>query len=70
VFDPDQPETGYGTLMHVNDGPDDLSDSGREHEWGGEYGPSLIDRYTRARCRTVGRRRTSSCPPGTRTTSR
>jgi hypothetical protein len=21
VFDPDQPETGYGTLMHVNDRP-------------------------------------------------
>jgi hypothetical protein len=32
--------------MHVKDGPDDLSDPGREHEWGGEYGPP--DCYTRA----------------------
>ena len=48
VFDPDRPETGYGALMHVKDGPDGLSDPGREHEWGGEYGPYVIDRYTRA----------------------
>jgi Domain of unknown function (DUF4185) len=48
VFDPDRPETGYGALMHVKDGPDDLSDPGRQHEWGGEYGPYVIDRYTRA----------------------
>ena len=34
--------------MHVKDGPDGLSDPGREHEWGGEYGPYVIDRYTRA----------------------
>ena len=34
--------------MHVKDAPDGLSDPGREHEWGGEYGPYVIDRYTRA----------------------
>jgi len=27
---------------------DGLSDPGREDEWGGEYGPYVIDRYTRA----------------------
>jgi hypothetical protein len=48
VFDPDQPETGYSALMHVKDGPDDLSDPGPEHEWGGEYGPYVIDRHTGA----------------------
>ena len=48
VFDPQWPGTGYGALMHVRHGPDGLSDPGREHEWGGEYGPYVIDRYTRA----------------------
>ena len=48
VFDPQWPDTGYGALMHVRHGPDGLSDPGREHEWGGEYGPYVIDRYTRA----------------------
>jgi hypothetical protein len=39
---------GYGAFMHVKDAPDGLSDPGREHEWGGEYGPYVVDRYTRA----------------------
>jgi Domain of unknown function (DUF4185) len=48
LFDPDWPDTGYGTFMHVKDAPDGLSDPGRHHEWGGEYGPYAIDRYTHA----------------------
>ena len=46
VLDPAR--DGYGTFMHVKDAPDGLSDPGREHEWGGEYGPYVVDRYTRA----------------------
>jgi len=48
VFDPGWTSTGYGEFMHVRDAPDGLSDPGRENEWGGEYGPYVIDRYTRA----------------------
>ncbi|MDT0349058.1 DUF4185 domain-containing protein [Pseudonocardia charpentierae] len=48
VFDPGWAGTGYGEFMHVRDAPDGLSDPGRENEWGGEYGPYVIDRYTRA----------------------
>ena len=48
VFDPGWAGTGYGEFMHVRDAPDGLSDPGREDEWGGEYGPYVIDRYTRA----------------------
>jgi hypothetical protein len=48
VFDPGWPGTGYGEFMHVQGTPDGLSDPGRENEWGGEYGPYVIDRYTRA----------------------
>jgi Domain of unknown function (DUF4185) len=48
AFDPRGPGVGYGAFMHALDAPDDLSDPGREHEWGGEYGPYVIDRYTRA----------------------
>jgi hypothetical protein len=48
IFDPAWPNVGYGHFMHVKDGADHLSDPGREHEGGGEYGPYLIDRYTRA----------------------
>jgi hypothetical protein len=48
VFCPDWADVGYGALMHVQNGPDGLSDPGREDEWGGEYGPYVIDRYTRA----------------------
>ena len=47
VFDPDWPGTGYGAFMHALRGSDGLSDPGREHEWGGEYGPYVIDRFTR-----------------------
>ncbi len=48
VFDPGWAGTGYGEFMHVRDAPDGLSDPGREDEWGGEYGPYVIDRFTRA----------------------
>ena len=48
MFDPGWPGLGYGHFMHVKDGSDPMSDPGREHEWGGEYGPYLVDRYTRA----------------------
>ena len=49
----------YGKYMHVSSkferGPHDkFSDPGRESEWGGEYGPYLIPRFTRgdaAHCR-------------------
>ena len=51
VFDPDWAGVGYGAFMHALPHPagpaDGLSDPGREHEWGGEYGPYAIDRYTR-----------------------
>jgi hypothetical protein len=47
VFDPGWAGTGYGEFMHVQDAPDGLSDPGRENEWGGEYGPYVIDRFTR-----------------------
>lgn len=36
---------GYGAFMHIADGlgpSDGLSDPGRAHEWGGEYGPYEI----------------------------
>jgi hypothetical protein len=46
VFDPGWPGIGYGHFMHVPNGSDSLSDPGREHEWGGEYGPYLVDRFT------------------------
>jgi hypothetical protein len=48
VFHPGWAGSGYGEFMHVRDAPDGLSDPGREDEWGGEYGPYVIDRYTRA----------------------
>jgi hypothetical protein len=47
LFDPGWPGLGYGHFMHVKDGADTLSDAGRKHEWGGEYGLYLIHRYTR-----------------------
>jgi hypothetical protein len=53
IFDPGWPNLGYGHFMHVKDGTDRLSDPGREHEWGGEYGPYLIHRYTRAISQTL-----------------
>jgi Domain of unknown function (DUF4185) len=45
VFDP---ALGYGKFMHVKDAEDGLYDPGRKGEWGGEYGPYMIARYTRA----------------------
>jgi hypothetical protein len=47
VFDPEWSDVGYGALMHARNACDGLSDPGREREWGGEYGPYVIDRYTR-----------------------
>jgi hypothetical protein len=47
LFDPGWPGVGYGHFMHVKGGADPMSDPGRENEWGGEYGPYLIGRYTR-----------------------
>lgn len=49
VFDPGAPGLGYGHFIHVKDAADGLSDPGREGEWGGEYGPFMIDRFTRDR---------------------
>ena len=56
VFDPGWPGVGYGRFMHVswdasgmgNVGTDQLYDPGRGADWGGEYGPYVIDRYTHA----------------------
>lgn len=48
IFDPSWPSLGYGNFMHIADSDDGLSDPGRCHEWGGEYAPYMIDRYTRA----------------------
>jgi hypothetical protein len=45
IFDP---ALGYGKFMHVKDAEDGLYDPGRKGETGGEYGPYLIHRYTRA----------------------
>jgi hypothetical protein len=33
--------------MHRKDADDGLSDPNRIGEWGGEYGPYMIDRFTR-----------------------
>jgi hypothetical protein len=46
VFDPRLPGVGYGHFMHDRGSADQLSDPGREDEFGGEYGPYLIGRYT------------------------
>ena len=50
IFDPHR-DGGYGKFMHVPAGPGRRSttfnDRGREKEWGGEYGPYLMARYTR-----------------------
>jgi hypothetical protein len=47
LFDPNQ---GYGKFMHISwrtRKADEVHDPGRENEFGGEYGPYLIDRFTR-----------------------
>ncbi|MFL5341177.1 MAG: DUF4185 domain-containing protein [Gemmataceae bacterium] len=49
IFDPWQ-DGGYGHFLHIAAGfrpaEDGLSDPGREAEWGGEYGPFVMPRYT------------------------
>ena len=47
IFDPGWPNLGYRHFMHMP-GADQLSDPGRESDVGGEYGPYMIHRYTRA----------------------
>jgi hypothetical protein len=48
LFDPRSNGLGYGHFMHDPVSGDLLSDPGREHEFGGEYGPYVINRYTKA----------------------
>jgi hypothetical protein len=57
IFDPWK-DGGYGNFMHISHefkpDADELHDDGRRHEWGGEYGPFLMARYTSgssAQCR-------------------
>jgi hypothetical protein len=57
VFDPWR-DNGYGHFMHISakfkEKRDALSDPKREDEWGGEYGPYIIARFTSGsdgRCR-------------------
>ena len=57
VFDPGR-DNGYGHFMHISTKVkgkhDGLSDPKREDEWGGEYGPYVMARYTTGserRCR-------------------
>lgn len=49
IFNPakvsDGGDGGYGSYMHIP-GQDNLSDPGRESEWGGEYGPYIIPSFT------------------------
>jgi hypothetical protein len=52
IFEPWR-DGGYGRFMHISSNfktekPDNLSDPHRESEWGGEYGPYIMARYTRA----------------------
>lgn len=58
VFDPWR-DKGYGYFMHIQTGfksdrSDTVNDPGRESEWGGEYGPYILARFTTGsakRCR-------------------
>jgi hypothetical protein len=57
IFDPGR-DNGYGHFMHIstktNPDGDGLSDPGRQEEWGGEYGPYVMSRFTSGadgRCR-------------------
>jgi hypothetical protein len=59
VFDPWR-DHGYGHFMHISTkfktNGDRLGDPKREEEWGGEYGPYLMSRFTTGadgRCRIV-----------------
>ncbi|HEV3118806.1 MAG TPA: DUF4185 domain-containing protein [Gemmataceae bacterium] len=45
IFDPGR-DNGYGHFMHSKNKPDGLSDPNRAAEWGGEYGPYIMSRYT------------------------
>jgi hypothetical protein len=49
IFDPGR-DHGYGRFMHISDkvkkNADNLSDPTRRDEWGGEYGPYIMSRYT------------------------
>jgi hypothetical protein len=49
VFEPWR-DDGYGHFMHISakfkDKKDELSDPRREDEWGGEYGPYIMARFT------------------------
>jgi len=54
LYHPDWPGVGYGSVLHRGWdaggvlGTDLLYDAGRGEEWGGEYGPYLVSRFTRA----------------------
>ena len=57
IFDPGR-DNGYGHFMHISSkakkNADDLSDPKRQEEWGGEYGPYIMSRFTTGtggRCR-------------------
>ena len=58
VFDPWR-DNGYGHFMHIPTGfksekSDTVNDPGREKQWGGEYGPYIMARFTTGsagRCR-------------------
>jgi hypothetical protein len=49
IFDPAR-DNAYGTFMHISSkvkkNADALSDPKREEEWGGEYGPYIMSRFT------------------------
>ena len=53
-----QSDNGYGHFMHISaklkEKRDALSDPNRDDEWGGEYGPYIMSRFTTGkadRCR-------------------
>lgn len=49
IMDPTA-DQAYGNFMHISSDiveVDLMSDPGRESEWGGEYGPYIINRFTR-----------------------
>jgi hypothetical protein len=54
LYHPDWADVGYGSVMHRGwdaggvHGTDMLYDRGRGEEWGGEYGPYIVSRFTLA----------------------
>lgn len=54
LYHPDWPDVGYGSVIHRGWngagilGTDLLYDVGRAEEWGAEYGPYIVGRFTRA----------------------